>query len=186
MARILIGELELLIDAPFNRAEVLLPTLLEQISSRLTDLTIEYGIDFEQISVEHHCIRARYLAFAIILNNLVSNIPSFIRDYPAYKHGIEEIITDLRTSTTYVKDALLRFNKTLYGPVKSGESLTLILRRLNIPEEEWKKLIPLIVKENPDAFIDGEPNRLKTGAILRIPPFPNRESLPYMHFPVER
>ena len=62
-------------------------------------------------------------------------------------------------------DADLRF---LY--VQPGQTLHNIVRRL-YPERsnEWARLEQQIVRENPEAFVNGDPTRLKAGARLDLP-----------------
>lgn len=57
-----------------------------------------------------------------------------------------------------------------YGPVNSGDSLWKIASR-SIPDSSVNinQMMIAIQRANPDAFIGGNINRLRTGAVLRIP-----------------
>ncbi len=56
-----------------------------------------------------------------------------------------------------------------YGPVKSGESLWTIARRLNSGGNP-QSLMRRLHAANPEAFVGGDMNRLRVGVTLRIPP----------------
>jgi pilus assembly protein FimV len=57
-----------------------------------------------------------------------------------------------------------------YGPVNSGDSLWKIASR-SIPDSSVNinQMMIAIQRANPDAFVGGNINRLRTGAVLRIP-----------------
>ena len=57
-----------------------------------------------------------------------------------------------------------------YGPVKAGESLSQIARRLEIPGgTSIEHSMIALLRANPGAFIGGNINQLKRGAVLRVP-----------------
>lgn len=57
-----------------------------------------------------------------------------------------------------------------YGPVKAGESLTRIASRLGLREAgSLDQALLALLRANPEAFIQGDVNRLRRGAVLRIP-----------------
>lgn len=57
-----------------------------------------------------------------------------------------------------------------YGPVQSGETLWSIAERMRPNEQvSMNQMMIAIQAINPEAFIDGNINRLKRGAVLRIP-----------------
>jgi pilus assembly protein FimV len=57
-----------------------------------------------------------------------------------------------------------------YGPVKANETLWTIAQRLR-PDDavSMEQMMLALVRANPDAFVDGNINRLKAGAVLRAP-----------------
>lgn len=58
-----------------------------------------------------------------------------------------------------------------YGPVKSGESLSQIVRQLDTAGGlSLEQSMIALLRANPDAFIAGNINQLKQGAVLRVPP----------------
>ena len=58
-----------------------------------------------------------------------------------------------------------------YGPVKAGESLSRIAGRLEVASGfTLDQSMIALLRANPDAFIDGNINQLKQGAVLRVPP----------------
>ncbi len=71
-------------------------------------------------------------------------------------------------STAMAKDEIEADLRFLY--VQPGQTLHNIVRRL-YPERprEWLKLEQQIVRENPEAFVNGDPTRLKAGARLDLP-----------------
>ena len=57
-----------------------------------------------------------------------------------------------------------------YGPVKAGESLSQIAGRLDMPGGvSLEHSMIALLRANPDAFIGGNINQLKRGAVLRVP-----------------
>ena len=57
-----------------------------------------------------------------------------------------------------------------YGPVKAGESLSQIAGRLDLPGGiSLEHSMVALLRANPDAFIGGNINQLRQGAVLRLP-----------------
>ena len=57
-----------------------------------------------------------------------------------------------------------------YGPVKRGESLSAIASRLEIRQStSLEQTMLALLRANPDAFLDDDINRLRRGAVLRVP-----------------
>lgn len=56
-----------------------------------------------------------------------------------------------------------------YGPVKPGVSLSKLVKELHIPGISKDKLAKQIFQDNPSAFSNGDINRLRQGAMLRVP-----------------
>lgn len=57
-----------------------------------------------------------------------------------------------------------------YGPVKAGESLSQIAARLDLPGGvSLEHSMIALLRANPGAFIGGNINQLKQGAVLRVP-----------------
>lgn len=57
----------------------------------------------------------------------------------------------------------------VYGPVPPGATLWAIARRVRPADTDLDAVMSSIVRANPQAFIDGDPARLKAGARLSIP-----------------
>jgi pilus assembly protein FimV len=55
------------------------------------------------------------------------------------------------------------------GPVTSGQTLWSLAQQLRPAGVDANQAMLGLLRANPDAFIDGNINRLKTGAVLRIP-----------------
>ncbi|HEX4986862.1 MAG TPA: FimV/HubP family polar landmark protein [Burkholderiales bacterium] len=56
-----------------------------------------------------------------------------------------------------------------YGPVKSGDTLHKIASANKPADVSLDQLLVLLVRDNPDAFVGNNMNRLKTGKILKLP-----------------
>ena len=56
-----------------------------------------------------------------------------------------------------------------YGPVKRGETLSKIAASVKPEGVSLEQMLIGILRANPDAFVNGNVNRLKAGATLRIP-----------------
>ncbi len=66
-----------------------------------------------------------------------------------------------------------------YGPVRRGETLWGIAQRLRPdPSVSPQRMMVALFKENPDAFIGGDINKLKAGAVLRVPDLEAVRSIP--------
>ncbi len=62
------------------------------------------------------------------------------------------------------------YSANAYGPVKAGESLSHVASRVALRQDySLEQVMLALLQENPDAFIGGDPNRLRKGAVLRIP-----------------
>ena len=59
---------------------------------------------------------------------------------------------------------------SLYGPVKPGETLNRVARQVR-PSTAMSvlEMMAILVAGNPQAFANGNPNTLRTGAVLRVP-----------------
>lgn len=56
-----------------------------------------------------------------------------------------------------------------YGPVQRGQTLGGIASGLQRGDQDRDEVMQALVDLNPDAFINGDPNRLRAGAVLRMP-----------------
>lgn len=57
-----------------------------------------------------------------------------------------------------------------YGPVRRGETLSAITARLGLDDAaSLNQAMIAMLRANPDAFIEGDINRLRQGAVLRVP-----------------
>jgi pilus assembly protein FimV len=55
------------------------------------------------------------------------------------------------------------------GPIQAGQTLYPIAERARAEDVTVNQMMMALLQANPDAFIDGNVNRLKKGAVLRIP-----------------
>ena len=77
-----------------------------------------------------------------------------------------------RSSTESKHAQSFSFDGQNYGPVASGESLWLIAKKVSAGSNtNVGQLVDAIYRENPQAFIGGDKNRLRVGANLTIPTF---------------
>ncbi|HSN38964.1 MAG TPA: FimV/HubP family polar landmark protein [Burkholderiales bacterium] len=56
-----------------------------------------------------------------------------------------------------------------YGPVKRGETLGKIARRLKPADVTLEQMLSGLYRDNPDAFVNGNMNLLKVGETLQVP-----------------
>lgn len=56
-----------------------------------------------------------------------------------------------------------------YGPVRSGETLAAIAGKVRPQGVSLDQMLVAMFRQNPDAFASGNMNRLRAGAILRVP-----------------
>ncbi len=77
---------------------------------------------------------------------------------------------EVKPKPTVPKLAIVAGNRTQYGPVRRGETLSGIASRA-LPDRSTNinQKMQAILQANPDAFIDNNINNLKTGRILRLP-----------------
>jgi pilus assembly protein FimV len=71
--------------------------------------------------------------------------------------------------TAPVAAAPVRAPASEYGPVKRGETLSRIAANVKPEGVSLEQMLIGILRANPEAFINGNVNRLKAGATLRIP-----------------
>ncbi len=55
-----------------------------------------------------------------------------------------------------------------YGPVRRGETLWSIAKRIKIPSASHREVLQALFRSNPDAFANRDINRLKAGAVLTL------------------
>ncbi|MCP5158535.1 MAG: hypothetical protein H6975_03810 [Gammaproteobacteria bacterium] len=59
---------------------------------------------------------------------------------------------------------------SFYGPVRSGENLTRIANQVRPSDTiSLPDMMAILVAGNPEAFINGNPNLLRVGAVLKVP-----------------
>ena len=56
-----------------------------------------------------------------------------------------------------------------YGPIRRGQTLGGIASGLQGGDQDRDEVMQALVALNPEAFINGDPNRLRAGAVLRMP-----------------
>lgn len=64
-----------------------------------------------------------------------------------------------------------------YGPVQPGETLWPIAQRLRQAGTSTRAMMDALVRANPDAFVNQDPNRLRAGAILVVPSAPDSSAI---------
>ncbi|HHI77247.1 MAG TPA: hypothetical protein ENJ94_08755, partial [Gammaproteobacteria bacterium] len=64
---------------------------------------------------------------------------------------------------------VVQAGKGEYGPVASNETLWSIAKRLRPRGVSMEQMMIALLRANPDAFIDGDINRLRRGQVLRVP-----------------
>jgi len=92
------------------------------------------------------------------------------------------VVQNLPTSVRVKRQAPITTNNYYaeasgsYGPTKNGESISMIAQRIR-PDDSYsvQRIMRAIHQMNPDAFIDGDINRLKMGRTLSIPPMERAE-----------
>lgn len=70
--------------------------------------------------------------------------------------------------TTELSQTALRATPERYGPVLAGQSLWGILKSLGLTTGDVDARIAELVQNNPQAFVDADPNRLKVGVYLSL------------------
>ena len=74
------------------------------------------------------------------------------------------------TGTSSFADAELSYPGEYVGPIRQGQTLTEIARRVKVREGiSLEQTMVALVEDNPDSFIDGNMNLLREGARLHIP-----------------
>lgn len=175
-----LGDLEVSITGKYLPLRRLPHLLQERIVLDLTgligsNLERRFGghFTFEILAIDSGCIRGRIHVTWIVIGSLA---PAVIA-YPGLKTGAQELWDDGKKVIEYVVEgrscearfAGIDFIDSLYGPVGKGETLTAIASRLDCGEFTREQVMVSIFHHNPQAFIDGNMNLLKEGALLAVP-----------------
>ena len=135
---------------------------------------LEFSLDpSNQSSFIHiHTDRALSLPFIRFLVQLSWGEQQVFRDYtimldPVVINNPESIAT---ANDAIVPDLPLLYPGDRFGPVERGDTLMQIARSIEASSViTVKQKMVALIDENPDAFIDGNMNLMRQGAILRIP-----------------
>lgn len=73
------------------------------------------------------------------------------------------------TVTTSTPSAKSESGGDTYGPVKKGDTLNKIAQEMKSDTVSLEQMLVALYRENKDAFIDNNMNRLRTGQILKVP-----------------
>ncbi len=85
----------------------------------------------------------------------------------SFSQAINPQISTTLSNSVASSSTILNSNRTL--KVKSGDTLSQIAQALNAADISLKKMVNAIHTRNPNAFVNNNINRLKTGAVLHIP-----------------
>ena len=127
--------------------------------------------------------RARSLASEVIERNVAPPItstdspavipattPSATATTSAAPTAPAPTTTSTITSAPTERSATFTANQTVYGPTQAGESLSIIAHRLGkAAGVEWQAYGVALYHTNPNAFLGGDPNRLKAAVPLQLP-----------------
>ncbi len=103
-----------------------------------------------------------------------ANTAQMARAPQTHKHKTPPKTADTATAREYRPDLSFEIQNypsiREYGPVKSGESITLIAQKIR-PDKTYsiQKIAKLLFQLNPQAFLNGNINNLTTGSRLKIP-----------------
>ncbi len=92
----------------------------------------------------------------------------------------DSVGTIISDQPTYSSDAVVTgaLDGTQYGPTQDGDTLWNIAASIDVPGgvSVYQVMLALL-RENPQAFINGNVNRLRTGEVLSVPTFQSITSL---------
>ena len=107
----------------------------------------------------------RFLLYADAPTGRVSRVYTALLDPPDYDPAPVAVAVTANT-----EDSATLFSGEIYGPVAQGDTLTWIARRIKAPANiTLQQRMVALVKDNAAAFIDGNMNLLRQGALLHIP-----------------
>ena len=134
----------------------------------------EFSLDSSnQPSFIHiHTDRALSLPFIRFLVQLTSGEQQVFRDYTIMLDPvvINDPIPIPTGSEAIAANLALLYPGDRFGPVERGDTLMQIARSIEVSSViTVKQKMVALIDENPDAFIDGNMNLIRQGAILRIP-----------------
>ena len=134
----------------------------------------EFSLDSssQPFFIHIHTARAISLPFIRFLVQLTLGEQQVFRDYtimldPVVINNPDPIATE---SETIAATLPLLYPGDRFGPVERGDTLMQIARSVEASSMiTVKQKMVALIDENPDAFIDGNMNLMRQGAILRIP-----------------
>ena len=116
-------------------------------------------------------IRTPFLRFLLLVE---SNGQQTLREYTVMLDPAEEL-TATRVATPEPEPFSPSASEVSYpgeyvGPIQEGQTLMQIARRIKVDDAiSIEQAMVALVQDNPDSFIDGNMNLLRTGARLHIP-----------------
>jgi hypothetical protein len=138
--------------------------------------------DFEILRVRSGCIELKLkivLLVVQIVGAVVTTAVAVIVAYPEIREAIPHIVKDAgalyrcvqkeKVLTCVAQAREMDLAKHLYQ-VKQGDTLSrIVTEEWRIAQERAHKFMVATVKQNPKAFVNGDMNQLKAGAILAKP-----------------
>jgi len=101
---------------------------------------------------------------SIIVENVVSEEEPTVKEVDPESGKAPEQMSEPEQKTVSVEQP-----ETTYGPVKSGDTLAEIAKKVAHPRVQLNQMLIALHRANRKAFSDNNMNRLKVGPILRIP-----------------
>lgn len=157
---------------PYRLQEQIVLALIRLIGSNL-ERRFGGHFEFEILEIDSGCIKGKIRVTWFVIGGLASAVVT----YPALKTGAQELWNDGKKVIEYVVEGRscearftdLDFIDSLYGPVTKGETLTGIASKLDCGDFTREQVMVSIFLGNAPAFIDGNMNLLREGALLAVP-----------------
>jgi len=144
--------------------------LISFLNERIKKNGFIFDIRFEVLSIQDGCVKV--ILSAILTVTIATG--QFVLKYKDFRENLLQMKEDYTyfTSNGVACRANLhteQLTKDVYGPIKIGENLSSIVKNWSCPGYSEKQKMEATLNANPNAFINGDINKLKKGVMLVFP-----------------
>jgi hypothetical protein len=195
LARIFIGTLLVVVETPqhirsFDRQEELevAQGVVARLQSGVSHLKLPFELEFVVVATSSGCIKVKLAVYLVAALTTVSTAFDFISKYKHFRESVPLLIEDTGNTFNCVirgqKQACRLFQHTnqlsqhLYQVVDGDTLSGIVMNKWKVPSREAQQVMNTILKNHPEAFINGDIDRLKAGALIAAPTAEMKRGVP--------
>ncbi|RST52660.1 FimV family protein [Variovorax sp. MHTC-1] len=195
MDKLYVGTITAVVDIPHSHppltkdeeAEVA-AAFIERFQQVLASQVYPFGFDFELVSSRRGCIKLKFMVYLTAAVVAAGTAFDYISKYKDFRESVPALISDASNGfKCYVRDdeiackAFLQTNQlsTRLYVVVEGDSLSkIVLDKWQVPRAQSKQVMYAVLKHYPQAFMNGDINKLRVGAKISLPTEEMKKGVP--------